>query len=570
MAFTPQERNLIKNLKEKGYTSTQVAGFIGGQRTNKTSSIQQDLDSATNQTDNSGGFMSTVKDIPSDISEAFKGSVNSVSDAFVKTGEIRNRVESGETTPVSGTLQTIGAGLRAGAETVGQSVIGAAKTLFSPKREQAIKQTVSTGIEKIAETKPVQAGIDKFQSLDPETQRNIEGGLGVVEGIGTLTGFAPVVNKFRKVIGNRATSLLNKSDDFLKKTKADNVAKTSDPTTLLQSLDSALKDTRLAISDIDPQLETVLKNTDFNEVNTFFQQAKNAVKDPSKPTPFAIVGNKGVEAFDSIKGATINAVKGKKAILEKVQTKKIPKTSILESIQPSIQSINDKFGIKLSNTGRITKTAGRLSQLDKVDSKLITEYFQKFNSIGSNPTIKQIDDFVDWSQGQLYKQSKTLSKLDTASDPVVSQLRQTTGQINGLLKENVKNGYGEVNARISSLLELQDELSRGLGAEGLKGSSFVKRLFSPSGENTRRIFERIKTETGVDLFKESTLAKFAMESVGDARQKSLLQKLDVELKNATELDLTRPLTIVRFIRERADLDGQELANELLKRINQPE
>ena len=95
----------------------------------------------------------------------------------------------------------------------------------------------------------------------------------------------------------------------------------------------------------------------------------------------------------------------------------------------------------------------------------------------------------------------------------------------------------------------------------------MKRLFSPIGGDTRRIFAEIQAETGVDLVKEATLAKFAMEGVGDVRQASLLKQLDVLSQDAAELDITKPLSLVRFIRERADLDAQELANEIIRRAS---
>jgi hypothetical protein len=146
-------------------------------------------------------------------------------------------------------------------------------------------------------------------------------------------------------------------------------------------------------------------------------------------------------------------------------------------------------------------------------------------------------------------------------------LKQLTGKINSGLKDEVKGGYSEVNARIADLLDLQEEISMGLGADARKGGGFVKRLFSPTGGNTKQIFERIKKETGIDLFKEATLAKFAMENVGDVRQRSLLQSLDIAVKDVNQIDLTRPGTIVSYFREKADLDGQELANAFLRDLN---
>ena len=53
----------------------------------------------------------------------------------------------------------------------------------------------------------------------------------------------------------------------------------------------------------------------------------------------------------------------------------------------------------------------------------------------------------------------------------------------------------------------------------------MKRFFSPSDANTKLLFEDIKNQTGIDLAKDVTLAKFVMDSVGDIRQQSLLEKI---------------------------------------------
>ena len=115
------------------------------------------------------------------------------------------------------------------------------------------------------------------------------------------------------------------------------------------------------------------------------------------------------------------------------------------------------------------------------------------------------------------------------------------------------------------MIEQEDELSRVLGADADKGASLMKSLFSPTGERTRRIFQEVYDETGIDLFKEATLARFAGESVGNPNVRSLLKQIDVAAQEAVTIDITRPLSIIKFIRERADLDAQDLANEIIRR-----
>ena len=332
-------------------------------------------------------------------------------------------------------------------------------------------------------------------------------------------------------------------------------------------LSKTLRDFRFALSDVDPQVETVLQRSTFDDVNKYFQQARNAKVDPAKATPLELAGTKAEEAFDLINNARKEAVQGKKNILEKVASQRVSGNTINEVMSTGIQRVGEKFGASISAKGDIVQAKGRTLQLDSSDQKLVSEYFRRLNSLGVSPTMKQVDDFVDWSQSQLYKQSKTVSKYEVASEPVVRELRSIEGELNTRLKTAVGSGYGEVNARVSRLIELQDELSRALGADARKGGGLMKRLFSSTGGDVRRVFQEIQNETGVDLVKEATLAKFAMEGVGDVRQASLLKQLDVLSQEAAQFDLTKPLSLVKFIRERADLDAQELANEIIRRAS---
>lgn len=355
-----------------------------------------------------------------------------------------------------------------------------------------------------------------------------------------------------------------KLSDFVKKPE-------TRPSTISDLVPTPIKNTvekaRLELSDLDPQVQTALKDSTFDDVNRHFQYARNAVKDASKPTPLEIVGQKAEEAYKLNDTAIAKAVTAKKRILAEKGSETIKPETIAAIKESSLKQMGEKFGVDLTDLEDMKQIEGRFSKLDTQDQKLIKEYFTKLDSLGETPTLQEVDDFVDWAQSQLYKQSKSVSKLEVANDATVAELKQLTGKLNGALKDEVGGGYSQVNARIADLLDLQEEISMALGADARKGGGFVKRLFSPTGGNTKAIFERIKKETDIDLFKEAVLAKFAMENVGDVRQRSLLQSLDIAVKEANQVELTKPATILTYFREKADLDGQELANAFLRDIN---
>lgn len=406
------------------------------------------------------------------------------------------------------------------------------------------------------------AGLAKsgFNSLPTGVRQTLGDTANAVAGGAQLAGLLTLPG----VTNTSAKAFLRSADDVLTKTKAAQIKFIPEKGFMTNAVNNA----RYQLSDIDPQVETILQRSTVDEVDSYFNAARAAKADPAKATPLELAGNKAEEAYDAIDKARIEAIQAKNAILSDVSSTRVSGSTINNVMSAGIQRMNQRYGISISANGKITNSTGRLSKLDAADSKLVTEYFQRMNSLGVSPTVQQVDDFVDWAQSQLYKQDKTLSKLDSADKAVISDLKQITGDLNSRLKTEVGGGYGEVNAKISEMIELQDELSRALGADARKGASLMKRLFSPTSGNVRANFTRVQEMTGIDLFKEATLAKYAMESVGDVRQRSLLQSLDIAVTEAADLDLTKPLSLVKFIRERADMDGEELAKEIIRRSNQ--
>ena len=564
MALSSEEKQIVRNLKRAGKSNSEIAGIIGGRRLGRVEDPQANEKSASGYT-STNVFQRIISDIPSDIGETFRGIGESVQRGQETARDVESRVFRGETSPVSGTLQTIGGGLRAGAEAIGETGLGLAKLFTTERVEERIGEGVGAAAESVAQTAPVQAAVERFQQLPEETQRNIGGAAGVGEGIAVAAGFGPVVQRFKSVLSDTAQASLRKSDEILDAVRQKNAPDRQ--INVPEQASSLIRDLRFTLSDRDPQVDTVLQRSTFDDVNRHFQSARNAARDPAKPTPLEIAGDKAEEAFSAVSAARQAAVQGKKDILQRVADRRVPGNTINDVMSRGIQSMNDRFGTRISAKGEVTQGEGRTLQFDSSDQRLVEEYFSRLNALGVSPTVRQVDDFVDWAQSQLYKQSKTISKFEVASEPVVQQLQRVTGDLNTRLKDTVGGGYGEVNARISRLIELQDELSRALGADARKGGGLMKRLFSPTGGNTREIFQQVRDETGIDLVKEATLARFAMEGVGDVRQKNLLQELDALSQGASEFSILNPMSLIRFVRERADLDAQELANEIIRRSN---
>jgi hypothetical protein len=106
-------------------------------------------------------------------------------------------------------------------------------------------------------------------------------------------------------------------------------------------------------------------------------------------------------------------------------------------------------------------------------------------------------------------------------------VRRELGKLNDALKSQLPKSYRDLNERYADLVGTRNELNLKLGAESEKGGALMKRVFSPSDANTKKLFAKVHEVTGIDLVHEATLAKYVMELLGDARQKSLLEQLNL-------------------------------------------
>ena len=533
--LTLEEKMIVERAKELGKSPEEALNAVSRYRASKsTPKVNAQTDVAPKE---KPGVFSRIKDVIMNAGEDVQKNISGTGE-YADQSSIRRGVQA--------TASAFNA--------IPQTVLAAAP---EPVRDVADKagDIIGTGFKKLADFIGSNPQLQKFVMENPDVAKAID------ETAGTLSAGGQIAGDILFAKGTTDTLTKGKDISVAAGNKLSGVTKEA-----LDQLPS-VKSLRLKLSNVDPQVETALKRSTPDEVNRYFQQAQNAKIDVKKSTPLELAGQKAEDAYDLINKARQDAVTAKKNMLAKVGDKKLtdnPAGNILDKIKGDVSA---RFGIELKADGTIGTVKGRLAKLDAPSQKLLSEYVAKLRQLGIKPPTQKLDDFVDWAQGQLYKQSKEVSKLKSADDATISYLKSVTGEINDNLKSQIGGGYGEVNARISRLIELQDELSNALGADARKGGGLMKKLFSPTGGDTRRIFEDIQKETGIDLFKEATLAKFAMESVDDVRQASLLKQLDLAIKDSAQLDLTRPMSIYNWIRERADLDGQELANQLLREIN---
>jgi hypothetical protein len=260
---------------------------------------------------------------------------------------------------------------------------------------------------------------------------------------------------------------------------------------------------------IAKNVESVLKETPSTAFDHYVQLATKATENNKNVTPLEFVGRRAEHALETIQTQLKTIGQAKQELMGPGRV----------SVTPIDGTIVKTFGQKLASfRNSLTGTGGDTSLISSVQSEL--------KKLGETPSAGQVDKFVDFVQDKIYTAGRDLTVPVT--NKTTAALRSFTEGLNTGLKEQLPSKYKELNDAYSKLIGVRNELNTKLGKEGEKGGALMKRVFSPSDANTKELFAKVHELTGVDLVNEATLARYVMDVMGDARQKSMLEMLKID------------------------------------------
>lgn len=452
-------------------------------------------------------FFGTVQKKPSylqRVGEAFKSGVSKVKSGIDQAGDAKNP------------LQLFEGSLKIGA--------GAVDTAFSPLSaavEPVVKPTIGKAIEKVTDKISDSPAVQKFaDSKAGDVTSRVAEDVGNLNTIASAVAGSRVAKATPSAVAETArvgVELGSKATSTAVKTGKDIISKST----------SKIGN---KITPMEKGVETVLKNKSIPKsvrrakLTRYADQAERAVNDYSQPTPLELAGNEAGKALEKINTTLKKAGLNKSKILE-ANSKKPVGTIVQDSLREYNDLVSKRLGVKFDSKGELLRVKGRASTVsDPSDLKLLKAVHSKVKSLdGKFPTVKQLDDTIDYLQDLLYKKSSDLTI--PVNSQVEAVVKGITNKINSHIQTLVGKNYIKANAEYARIRVMRDTLNKALGVEGNKGASLMKQLFSPSGTASRKLFAQIKKETGIDLVEDATLAKFVMENIGDVRQASLLEQI---------------------------------------------
>jgi len=264
---------------------------------------------------------------------------------------------------------------------------------------------------------------------------------------------------------------------------------------------------KLATEPIPKPVELSLKETSSVIFDKYTLTARKAALSNKASTPLELAGQKAQNALGTIQRKLNTIGEQKRTVLGKAAVGNKPVGSIVLKFRQELQNY----------LGRKTSIEG--------DAKLIRDISAEAQKLGANPSAKDVDKFIDFVQERVYTGQRDLTVPVT--DQTTGAIRQMTGKLNENLKNQLPSSYRNLNDQYASMVDVRNELNIKLGKEGEKGGTLMKRVFSPSDARTKQLFEEVRKLTGIDLVNEATIARFVMETVGDARQANLLEQLQL-------------------------------------------
>lgn len=491
--LTPEEVQIIEYGKSKGKTPQESIKALEKYRMS-----QQGI---APQPDPEMGF---GEDLVGDVKQVGTDIKNTIVERGNKQREIMEAQASGKQGALSTGFQTATNFLGTIGGVVGSAIKGGVKAILPQKAEDKTKEVVTNLGNKIMSTPEAKQWMQNLNDLkksNPEMARNI---IATMEGGEFLLEFAGL--KAAKT-GVEATMRGARIAAEAGVEGGKKLANQTIDTTKGGLISAKNKLGTMAERPIEAQVKTSLGQTKTNTFDKYVKTAQEAAVSNKNKTPLELAGESAQGALDTVQRKLNSVGEQKSGVMNQASVGNKPVGNIALKYRQGLNNF-----IKSGN-------------LVEGDRGLLQRIATRAEALGSNPSAKQVDQFIDYVQNEIYSSKRNLTIPVT--DSTTGALRKLTGELNEALKSQLPKSYRNLNQKYSELIEVRNELNSKLGYEGEKGGSLMKRVFSPSDAGTKKLFQEVLKLTGVDLVNEATVAKFLMETLGDARQISILEKLQL-------------------------------------------
>lgn len=472
-------------------------------------------------------------DAPSDVSTMYSDIYKSGQEGRQKLNTISDNFDSGAISPGAATLDTVGMGLRDGADAVGSGVMALGKSILTPEAEAQFGRGADKLGTNLASTQPVQYLLEKYNALTPEKKSIVDGTLGVAEGLGTMFALGPTIKAFKAGLGTiggtaadatgaavrTGTTLASDSANAIKtgvtavgdkvqpakdifsgiKTQAgDYMSRVSN-----DAKDTAIRSRALA-SLPEPEAKFLRTGIDERGVKlvkestpaerTVYKDLVEASKaksaDHLAPEPKVIAGREFMKPVDYLLKIRdkVGGELGK--VRETLTTQPVDVTQQFKELQTYL---NDSLGIYVDSKGKFVEGRGKVAASDLAEIQKLYDDLRPDNTGKVMRSQKWIDE---WSQRTFKDYDLRQAREQTFGDDVTRTAEKARGIFKSALPpeyQALSTQYAEVMKPIqdvTKLLGYKGDVSK-LSAKELKAAEVALRVLGNASDRPQSVIDAV-------------------------------------------------------------------------------
>jgi len=509
--MNPEELQKIQELQKK-------YGLSGGNFSEPQSEIQSDValvQSRRKAIKGNKGFIADLKGIGTGIKEDLTKRGENIE-------EISTLEKQGQGTGTS-LFQKFGQVAGGVSDVIGQTFMGGVKALTPQPIQEAVGETVQTGVEKVVDTDIAQSIIQKYQNADPTTQKNIDALLGigslatdvlgaglakkpvtqaVKKGIETggdviqATGRAiePVTNIAKGTVAG-VQNLGQKVADVPSRIGA-NLAEQTAKRADIKSLNNPVvqKAAREGIEVTDLQTVRQIPRAERPALKKLADTVKNFADGKTKVSPFEVVGTPIVKRLKTLD----NQVKGFSRQLDSVaEGLKGQPINNMGSVWQTVSDGLNRLKVGVADDGKLNFTGSQLEGLGK-SGDVVSNVFNRINRANDASDLHILKKFID----ENVSYGKRVEGLSGEAEKLLKEWRRTIDAILDAQFPSYNKVNTELSKRIQPLNDLKDLLKNadGLDSDLLsqKAGILARRITSasPSNPEIKQILRNLDKLTG--------------------------------------------------------------------------
>lgn len=502
MALSTEQRQQLLDLKSRGVSKEQAMAqvFRRGATTPET----------------------RYGDVGEDLMSAGRGAVSDIRQRATNIREGFSAGQRGEQTATETGAQLAGNILGGAGDLAFRGAQAAVTPFMKESEERAVEGAVTDALAPVS---------NFIGEQSPRTQRNIIGGLGLLEGATAGVGVTVakpatrgITARIGKFLGREETPTptpRQTPEQIFAKTETRLQQIANDPNLSAQEKAAAAESAltiRERLSGVTPSEKKRIQEMPPGTLEKYLDQAHLRNINDQEITPYAMGSQQANDALENLNqqlretGSQIGQTR------EKLATVKMPQISV-QKVDSAFRNELNRLNLTVRD-GQIITQPGKIAKTSSPsDINTLQDLFADLQTYKQSPTLANAIDLRMKFDGKI-KFGKSAREVSNDVDPVSRSVRKALADEAAKV---VGRSNAEELARYSDFMEAYADL-KSYTDRAAGGEYLLRLVLSGRGGEAQKLVDTVREYTGIDLMNDATAMKIATDVVGNADQKNLFRQ----------------------------------------------